>query len=152
MLKGIQSTVAITVLAVLGFVNQASAGQIYKCTDDTGRKVFQQAPCKVKEITGKTPAHKLWFEMRELVEKAKKINSSIGPGLSAIKQCNNDVKSLSLDIAALEERLTAVQYKHKNLRKAHTQLQSCARCSIAAGSDCKSASKYLEHAMAKLTN
>lgn len=136
--------------------NTALAGQVYKCVNSEGRKVFQQVPCQNNKTStktnGSTPAHMLIKDMRVLVSEGLIINSAIGPSLDAIKQCDDSMDVFTSKIDQIRPRVAKLQYSHKPLLKAYKELQDCARCKVSASSNCKAVENYLDMTLADISH
>ncbi len=146
--------VLINSLLLSTLLSQNLSAAVYQCKDSKGRKSFQQTPCTEVQLNNslKDAEHyQLLKKMRGLVSRGKNINNKIGPSLDEIKQCQADVRAFSADIASIEQLVASYQYKYKDIRKAHQELQQCARCKTAAVNNCQSADNFLDEALAQMS-
>ncbi len=131
------------------FVNAGST--VYKCKDAKGRIVFQQVACDESQITADTPAHNLWRSMRALSSEGKNALAVLGADIESIKQCNRAITIFNEKVEALSPIAAKVGKEHPDLFRAHTYLKDCGVCRTSAEANCRTADKYLNKAVAKLT-
>ncbi len=129
---------------------QADSSAIYKCKGSNGKMVFQQTPCDEKSITGNSPAHQVWREMRVMVSKGSDNLTSLGASVESIKQCKRNMEVFKSELESIRPKVAKVSRQHPNLAKAFTYLEQCAVCKTSAESFCHSADKSLDEAMVNL--
>jgi hypothetical protein len=130
---------------------QAGSETVYKCRGENGRIVFQQVACDESNVTGDSVAHNLWRKMRALSSEGKNILSSLGADVESIKQCKRDILVFNEKVDALSSSVDQVARNYKNLVKAHGYLKDCGVCRTSAEANCRTADKYLDQAVSKLT-
>lgn len=124
---------------------------IYRCKNPQGKLVFQQVPCAEDQITGNGTPQVVWRKMRSLVSEGEKILNALGADVASIKRCQANMVDYQAKLDALKPKVLQVAREHPNLKKAHSALESCARCRTSAVSNCSLAKEYLDRAMVKLT-
>jgi hypothetical protein len=128
-----------------------AASKVYKCKDATGRIVFQQVACNESQITGNSSAHDLWRKMRALSSEGKNILAVLGADLESIKQCNRSIETFNSKVEELTPAVRQVGRQYPELVKAHTYLKDCGVCRTSSEANCRTADKYLNQAVSKLT-
>lgn len=131
------------------FVNAATA--VYKCKDARGKIVFQQVACDESQVTGDSSAHNLWRKMRALSSEGKNVLAILGADLESIKQCNRAIATFNTKVEELNPLVAQVGRQYQDLAKAHTYLKDCGVCRTSAEANCRTADKYLDKAVSKLT-
>lgn len=140
------------VLLFFYFVIPAQAGStVYKCKDKSGKVVFQQVSCDESNVTGDSSAHVLWRKMRGLSLEGKNVLASLGADIESIKQCNRDISVFNSKVEALTPEVSRLDRQHTYLVKAHSYLKDCGVCRTSAEANCRTADKYLDKAVSKLT-
>lgn len=139
-------------MCVLPLLAQAAAQTVvYKCRDDRGKVVFQQVACDESQVTGDSAAHDVWRKMRALSSEGKNALAALGADVESIKQCNRAIAVFNGKVEALSPAVARVARQHKDLAKAHTYLKDCGVCRTSAEANCRTADKYLDQAVSKLT-
>ena len=132
-------------MASSALVTQA---EIYKCRGASGQASFSEHPCPVASIVGNSEAHKLWRDMRVLVNEGQSLYKKLGPDVSSIIACNKAAKVYGLKLDVVDNRLQSVD-KNKNfaLFDAQQHLRQCGQCRASAVHYCKQASQALDKQM-----
>ena len=143
-----RSFACIAGFVVLSLLSSLASAEIYKCRDANGRASFSQTPCPASVVTGDTEAHKLWREMRVMVNQGQSIYKKLGPDVSAIIECKNSAKAYALKLDEYDQRLQTVsEHKHPALFEAQRYLRECGQCRASAMQYCKRADTELDKEM-----
>ena len=138
----------ILVSVLIAFNSVYSHGEIYSCRDDHGRALFSHQPCPATTVIGKSEAHKLWRDMRVLVNEGNSIYNKLGADVASIIACNNNVKAYGLKLDVIDKRLQSVSSsKHSPLFEAQANLRECGQCRSSAVQYCLQASQALDKEM-----
>lgn len=144
-----RSSYLLALLALFMVFNSLfTQAEIFKCRDGNGRASFSQQPCSAATVVGNSEAHKLWREMRALVNEGYNIYKKIGPDVSSIIACNDTAKVYGLKLDGIDKRLQAVSVnEHPALFKAQQSLRQCGQCRASAVQYCQQASQWLDKEM-----
>lgn len=141
--------VVIVLCSFSSFVNAGSV--VYKCKDEKGKIIFQQLPCNEGQVTGNSSAHDLWRKMRALSTEGKNVLAVLGADIESIKQCNRAIEKFNAKVEELTPVVEQVGREYPDLAKAHTYLKDCGVCRTSVEANCRTADKYLDKAVSKLT-
>lgn len=130
------------------FSSLNSHAEIYSCRDANGRALFSHQPCPAATVVGNSEAHKLWRDMRVLVNEGNSIYNKLGADVASIIACKNNVKEYGVKLDAIDKRLQTVSSgKHSPLFEAQANLRECGQCRSSAVQYCLQASKLLDQEM-----
>jgi len=125
---------------------------VYQCKDSRGRKVFQQVPCHESRVLNDgSDAHVLWKKMRTLSEDGKNILADLTEHVDSVKACNKRIDFFKRKVSVLDGDVKRLNKKYAELRSAQSYLKDCGVCRTSAEANCRTADRYLEKAVAKLT-
>lgn len=136
---------------MFSLATQVNADSVYKCKDKNGRVVFQQVACDESQVTGDSTAHRLWRTMRSLSSEGKNVLAALGADVDSIKQCNKSINEFNRRVEQLNPQVAEVGRQHGDLVKAQRYLKDCGVCRTSAEANCRTADKYLDQAVSKLT-
>ena len=132
-------------------IPSVATAEIYQCLDDNGRPSFSQTPCPVETVTGDSAAHKLWKDMRVLVNTGKNNAQKQGADVKSMIECKNREVEFAQALDVVDERLAELSsQEHKYLFSAQRSLRECGSCSSSAITYCQRADKALEKESAVL--
>lgn len=134
-----------------GQVLAAGKQAIYQCSGPDGGLIFQQTVCADSQVTGNSPAHRLWRELRQMVPKGKRVLTNLGADIPSIRACKKNMEQFHRELEAMKTSLAKLPPEHRFLVKAYGYLNDCGVCRTSAVSACNLADDYLDKAMVKLT-
>lgn len=125
---------------------------VYQCRDVKGKNVFQQIPCSESKLVIKdVAAYNLWKQMKELSGEGKNTLSNLTGEIASIKECNRLMEHFNNNVIALNNDVKRMNKNYVELTKAYSYLKDCGICRTSAEANCRTADRYLEKAVVKLT-